>query len=192
MAFYPALALAYYEPSRSLSVTLALTLSPCLPGCPDSIWLPRKKSSPGGDFYDTPEAKARAFTVDWDLACERMSLEKKIQRANSKLDQPETEPSETFHSALAPFAEVIFQAFICYASQGTGSDIFAISRNAYLQFIRDLELVDNGTIGQRDQDMQILFESANASASKEHAYNARVRLGWVQRLGAVVSWGVAL
>lgn len=152
----------------------------------DSIWAPRRKHA--GDFYDTLEATARAFACDWELASARLSLEKKVMRACKSLGEgaAEVEPLETMRRSLAVYADAIYQAFDWYASQGSGNDLFSITRNAYLQFVRDLGLADNDTPGQRDQDLGLIFEAANASARKEDAYNASKALNREEWVGVLV------
>ena len=155
----------------------------------ESIWVPRIKTSPGKDFWDTQETKDKAFSADWDLACERMSLGKKIQRAADKLEPKDETPIETFKECMMQYTDLLFQTFTFYASQGAGHDLFSLSKNSFLQLIRDLDLVDNSVMGQRDQDLQLIFESANASAKKEDEFNQRVSAR--RRVGSEVGgWGV--
>lgn len=151
-----------------------------------SIWAPRKLTSPGRDFYDTDESKAKSFKVDWLLACERLQLGKKIARISDKLDEPDPAPADTFYHAMITHCELITQMFTSLGCQGAGLDLFSISKNAYLQFVRDLELVDNKTSGQRDQDLQLMFEAANASASKADVYNSRHSLNRSEWVGVLV------
>jgi len=90
---------------------------------------------------------------------------------------------------LLEYAELILQAFTFYASLGAGDDIFSITRNAYLQFVRDLSLVNLEATGQRDQDLQLIFESANASAVKgdpSSSYNQRHALSRYEWVGVLV------
>ena len=67
----------------------------------ESIWVPRRTTSAGKDFYDTPATKQAAFTADWEMASARMSLGKKIQRGSDKLDEPDPTPLETFRDVMA-------------------------------------------------------------------------------------------
>jgi hypothetical protein len=152
----------------------------------ESIWVPRRKSSPGGDFYDTGQTKGKAFASDWLTAVERTKIDNKIIRANDKLERKEADPLMALHDAMVQYADVILQTFTFYASQGAGNDIFAIGKNSYLQFVRDLSLVDNDTMGLRDQDLQLIFEGVNASASKEDEYNSKHALMRWEFVGTLV------
>lgn len=152
----------------------------------ESIWVPRRKNSPGNDFYDTAETKGKAFATDWVMACERMKLENKVERAAAKLEHKEDAPLIALQDAMVEYADVIMQTFTFYASLGAGNDIFGIGKNSFLQFVRDLDLVDNEVMGQRDQDIQLIFEAANASASKEEQYNHRLSLNRWEFTGVLV------
>ena len=153
--------------------------------CVDS-WAPRRKTSAGGDFYDTPETKTHAFAADWVMASTRQQLPKKIQRAADKLETPDPSASDRCYEALVPYAEVILQTFTFYSSLGSGNDIVSITRNSYLQFVRDLALVRNEEMGQRDQDLQLIFESANASATKDDIFNHSKSLNRSEWVGCLV------
>ena len=65
------------------------------------VAVPRRTTSAGKDFYDTPATKQAAFTADWEMASARMSLGKKIQRGSDKLDEPDPTPLETFRDVMA-------------------------------------------------------------------------------------------
>lgn len=153
----------------------------------NSIWGPRKKSASSGDFYDTIEVVGSAFECDWQLACERLSLSKKVARASDKLgeEQRDASPLGAMHDAMMPYARLIYQVFDYYAHFGS-DDIFSVTKNSYMQFVRDLALADNDTPGQRNQDMELMFEAANATAKKEDVFNAAKALNRQEWIGILV------
>ena len=53
--------------------------------------------------------------------------------------------------------------------------------------MRDCNLVVSDQPGQRDQDLQLIFESANASAQKEDAYNTRLALNRPEWMGVLAN-----
>ena len=156
----------------------------------DSIWGPRRKSGDAKDFYDTPHVKQIAFETDWALAVERMHLEKKAIRAAGGRMGPSDDPSQPvapideLKAAMLAHLDTINQCFICYAER-TG-DAFDISANSYLACVRDIEIVDNGVVGLRDADIQLIFDAANASSSKKDGFNSARALNRFEWLGVLV------
>ena len=46
---------------------------------------------------------------------------------------------------------------------GASDDIYNLSINSYLQILREAKLVNNAVVGQRDADLQLMFDEANAA-----------------------------
>jgi hypothetical protein len=166
----------------------SIRIASCPRACAAShgSWAPRRKTAASKDFFDTQDVKAKAFAIDWDLASARQQLGKKLQRAADKLDPPDPDALGTCYGAMQQYAEMVLQAFTFYSSQGSHNDIVSITRNSYLQFLRDLSLVNNEAKGQRDSDLQLIFESANASATKEDTFNHSKELNRSEWVGCLV------
>lgn len=74
-----------------------------------------------------------------------------------------------------------------FGALNSGSEIFAVSNNAYMQIVRDCGLVNADVVGQRDADLQLLFEGANASAPKgeKDEFNSRRFLNRKEWIGVL-------
>ena len=66
-----------------------------------------------------------------------------------------------------------------------GNDIFSVTVGSYLQFVRDAGLVNEDVEGQRSQDLQLVFDSANASATKEDVFNSKRNLNRMEFIGVL-------
>lgn len=158
----------------------------------ESIWAPRRKTCDAKDFYDPPEVKERAFNRDWGVALQKHSLEKKIARAAKKLEDPEARASltpELFKAAMFEFCDMVYQVFSFYCCFGATDDIFSLTNNSFTQILRETNLVNNAVEGQRDADLQLMFEAANAKATKEDLYNAKLSLDrqeWIAIISEIV------
>ena len=155
----------------------------------ESIWGPRCKTAASGGFYDTAVVKQRVFARDWEVSCSSFNLAKKISRAAKEIpDVDGADVLEMMRSSMAKFSDAIYQAFNVYVSKGLrqGREDFFVTFVSYLQFIRDLSLIDNDVVGQREQDLHLIFESTNAAATKDDVYNPVKALNRHEWVGALV------
>ena len=141
----------------------------------NSMWGPRRKSCDAKDFYDHPEVKHRAFDVDWEIAREKHGLDKKLAKAVKGLEAEEQAKAtpQALKAALFQHYDILNQVFHYYCSLGASDDIYSLSNNAWLQIIREAELANNAIEGQRDADLQLMFEGANAKAAKGERFNKK-------------------
>ena len=150
----------------------------------DSVWANRRKSSDAKDFYDTLAVKQAAFDHDWAIAIDRMKLEKKCQRATKGLGADvQSGALSALCEGLLEYKDPIYELFTFYSQ--LGNDMFSVSANSFLQFVRDCELARNDIEGQRDQDLQLIFDSANAAAAKEDLYNHKRNLNRYEWIGVL-------
>ena len=151
----------------------------------DSIWSARRKAGDAKDFYDTPHVKQSAFYCDWNLGVERMKLDKKAERAAKVgigAEAAATAKTE-LRQGMEEHKDIVRQTFDYYGHMG--NDIFSVTVGSYLQFVRDAGLVNEDVEGQRSQDLQLVFDSANASATKEDVFNSKRNLNRMEWLGVL-------
>ena len=151
----------------------------------DSIWGPRRKGGDAKDFYDTPAVKHAAFNCDWNLGVERMKLDKKAERAAKVGLGAEAAESARpmLRQGMEEHKDILYQMFDFYGKEG--NDIFSISITSFLQFVRDAGLINEDVEGQRSQDLQLIFDAANASATKDDVYNAKRSLNRMEFIGVL-------
>jgi len=163
----------------------------------NSIWRHRRKTCDSKDFYDPPDVKKRAFDIDWERAREEHNLDKKLARAAKHIHDAEAQrhiTPEAFKDAMFAHCDLIYQVFHYYCVLSAGDDIFCMTNNAFVQIAREANLVNNSVPGQRDADVQLMFESACAHHHKleegdskdfdsKHALD---RIQWVATIAQLV------
>ena len=154
----------------------------------NSIWGPRRKYSDAKDFYDPPEVKARAFDVDWEGAREKHGFDKKLVKAAKSIEDAEAQAGATpaaLKAAIFEHCDLVYQVFNYYCSFGASDDIYNMSVNSYLQVLREAKLVNNAIVGQRDADLQLMFDESNA-AGRGSSYDNKNALDREEWLGVLV------
>ena len=102
-----------------------------------SIWGPRRKTSDSKDFYDPPEVKQRAFSMDWQEARESQNMEKKLARSAKRIEQEADRAAASLtalEEAMCAHCDLIYGVFHYYSAQGATDDIYAISLNSCAPF----------------------------------------------------------
>ena len=114
-----------------------------------------------------------------------MKLDKKAERAAKVGLGAEAAESARpmLRQGMEEHKDILYQMFDFYGKEG--NDIFSISITSFLQFVRDAGLINEDVEGQRSQDLQLIFDAANASATKDDVYNAKRSLNRMEFIGVL-------
>jgi hypothetical protein len=129
-----------------------------------SVWASRRLTSNSKDFYETTAALRRMFEADWDVARRAHNLERLVIKSSARAGGSRSSTSagsrasetndlvvEELKEVLFASRRVIYGSFDHYAISSEGGnetswtmgdvDLFNVSLNNYLNFIRDNKMV---------------------------------------------------
>ena len=68
--------------------------------------------------------------------------------------------------------DLIYQTFVYFAAVCSSTlDIYAVTMGGYLAFLSEAELHNNEVPGQRDADLNLIYEGVNATQTKADKFN---------------------
>jgi len=125
----------------------------------DSVWLPRRKRSPAGSFWECDETIETCFNQDWTLARSGHGLSRFIVKRQGKVGGGEgwiDDNGNGVHDEVDQTREVlasnyrlllgVFEYYCCIFDNGKSEhnevDVYTMGFNAFLQFARDCSLAN--------------------------------------------------
>jgi len=119
-----------------------------------------------GAYFETDEMMRKMFECDWNLARQSHGLEKLIIKNDDNRHGDPTQEVEEVMETLWKYHHGIYGAFDYYASlhvdlkhNGFECDVFNITFNSFLAFIRDCKLA---TKGVSTRDLETIWVQVNA------------------------------
>ena len=136
-----------------------------------SVWAPRKRNGNSKSYWETKSAMRAVYDADWELARQGHGLEKMIVKCDDDKEWRDSDGNGTHdevdevREALWAYAFEIYGAFDYYAvlfsevENAAGEpDVFNMSFNAYLEFVRQTHLP---TKQLKPRDFEVIWVLVN-------------------------------